>query len=426
MHRCKSCIQGVDPALHSRLVRNESDAYLQRISTQQQWSDEERAFQLLFFAPQDSPPLPAYKPDPEFLDPSHCRLCLEAVSQDDLVSHLKTNHQITSFHEYRQVVFLRTIAEWPQQISPQVLRSRLAAFKKELCDANFKEEACACCARLKRICKLRPVAFPPVSTASPPCWLPWDDEAWEKYREKWFDQVNELLNTNNYLTRFFRVDEKLRAATEGVRRFTDPTHIMLGVNDTSTFTSITGAEAWLRRVQTYVANLQRNLTADSVPAPGRDGDRWMLYRSPTMDITGNGTINCHLCRRCYECFRRTTGQKQTPSLIMPGEARANGLWRGPDPPELAALSYNEAKVINLARVYVSVKRVFLNRSSYARTSATEAPMYHQKNVVAYPQNPDAALRSLGMSPKNLAKMVVVQFVGEDLQSMRHDRDLRFK
>ena len=66
------------------------------------------------------------------------------------------------------------------------------------------------------------------------------------------------------------------------------------------------------------------------------------------------------------------------------------------PPEISSLSYNEAKVINLARIYVSVKRVFLDRSSYARTSASEAPLYHQKNVVAYPQSPDAALRALGI------------------------------
>ena len=108
---------------------------------------------------------------------------------------------------------------------------------------------------------------------------------------------------------------------------------------------------------------------------------------------------------------------------MPSEARANGLWRGPDPPEISSLSYNEANVINLARIYVSVKRVFLDRSSYARTSASEAPLYHQKNVVAYPQSPDAALRALGMSPTNLAKMVVVQYIGEDRQRLRHDKDL---
>ena len=44
---------------------------------------------------------------------------------------------------------------------------------------------------------------------------------------------------------------------------------------------------------------------------------------------------------------------------MPLVARANGLWRGPEPDELRSLTFCEAKVIDLARVYVSVKRVFL-------------------------------------------------------------------
>ena len=78
----------------------------------------------------------------------------------------------------------------------------------------------------------------------------------------------------------------------------------------------------------------------------------------------------------------------------------------------------------MARVYVSVKRIFLDRSSYAATTATEAPLYHQKNVVAYPQNPDAALCALGMSPTALAKTVVVQFVGENRAALRHEKDLR--
>ena len=62
---------------------------------------------------------------------------------------------------------------------------------------------------------------------------------------------------------------------------------------------------------------------------------------------------------------------------MPSMARANGLWHGPVPPELEALSYVESKVLNQARIYVSVKRVFLDRRSYAATKASEAPRYHQ-------------------------------------------------
>jgi len=108
---------------------------------------------------------------------------------------------------------------------------------------------------------------------------------------------------------------------------------------------------------------------------------------------------------------------------MPEASRANGLWHGPVPKELRDLNYCEAKVINLARIYVSVKRIFLDRQSYARTSEAEAPRYHQKNVVAYPQNPDTALRAIGMNPSNLAKMVIVQFVGENRQELRQHGEL---
>ena len=50
-------------------------------------------------------------------------------------------------------------------------------------------------------------------------------------------------------------------------------------------------------------------------------------------------------------------------------------------------------------------------------------MYHQNNVVAYPQDPDAALTALGMTPHNLAKMLTVQFVGTDRQALRREPDL---
>ena len=110
---------------------------------------------------------------------------------------------------------------------------------------------------------------------------------------------------------------------------------------------------------------------------------------------------------------------------MLAEARANGLWHGPDPPEIASLSYSEAKVINLARVYVSVKRVFLDRSSYAKTTAAEAPLYHQRNVVAFPQNPDTVLRHVyGTEPSQLTRVVQVQFVGEDREGLRRHPDLQ--
>ena len=91
------------------------------------------------------------------MDPSHCRLCLQSVPKHELQSHLESVHQISSIQAYRHEVFARTLAEWPQQITPQILRSRLAAFTVEMSDQNFKELPCASCARQKRICKLREV-----------------------------------------------------------------------------------------------------------------------------------------------------------------------------------------------------------------------------------------------------------------------------
>ena len=127
----------------------------------------------------------------------------------------------------------------------------------------------------------------------------------------------------------------------------------------------------------------------------------------------HGAISCNVCTHCIEPCRRVEGPKKRPRVTMLGQSRANGMWHGPDPPELQDLSYAECKVINLAHIYVSVKRVFLDRSSYARTTKSETPLYHQSNVVAYPQNPDAALTAVGMGPQTLAKMLMVQFVDSD-------------
>ena len=79
--------------------------------------------------------------------------------------------------------------------------------------------------------------------------------------------------------------------------------------------------------------------------------------------------------------------------------------------------------MNLACINVSVKRVFLNSASDARTSASEAPLYHHRNVVAFPQNVDKTLTSLGTSPGVLADHVLVQLVEEDREALRQHRDL---
>ena len=424
MHSCKSCVTNLSPQAHYNIVRAESEAYLQKIAVQQQWSEDSPALQLLLLPKRTMPPLPQYQAEPAYIDPHHCRLCMESVTEANLADHLLSVHQMTSLQQYRHEVFERTLGEWPQQITAQILRARLAAFTSELCDSNFKELPCASCARQKRICKLRAVQFPPASALSPPSWLPWDESLWLKHRQSWCDQIDDLFSIENYLERFYLEETRLDAAREEIKKFDGPAHRVPGENTVCQFSSVADAEAWHRRVCVFFENIRRDLQADSVPAPGREGCRWLLYASGALTIADDGTIDCYLCRRCHDALSRTTGKEQHPEPRMPAEARANGLWRGPDPQEIADLSYSEAKVINTARVYVSVKRVFLDRSSYAATTAAEAPLYHQKNVVAYPQSPDAAIRAVGMSPTALAKTVVVQFVGENREALRHEKDLR--
>ena len=44
-------------------------------------------------------------------------------------------------------------------------------------------------------------------------------------------------------------------------------------------------------------------------------------------------------------------------------------------------------------------------------------------MVAFPQNPEAALRAVGITPQSLAKTLIVQYVGENREHLRHDPDL---
>ena len=88
MHRCKGCIAGVAADVHFNLVRSESEAYIEQTSEQQQWSGNESALQLLLL-PESTSPLPIYRDSPEYLNPFHCRLCLQPLMPSELVGHLR-------------------------------------------------------------------------------------------------------------------------------------------------------------------------------------------------------------------------------------------------------------------------------------------------------------------------------------------------
>ena len=232
---------------------------------------------------------------------------------------------------------------------------------------------------MKRQGKLFQVVFPARSSDTVPSWLPWSHDEWISHRAAWFAQLDEVFDIENYLSNFFHVEQHATAAGKEVLAFAQ------GRDTDSSFPTVHAAEAWQRRVHTWVANLRHDLRQDSVPAPSSGDTHWLLFRGSNMQIhPDTGAIFCSLCKHCIEPLRRVEGSRKRPHVTMPAQARANGMWHGPDPPELQDLSYAECKVINLARIYVSVKRVFLDRSSYARTTKSETPLYHQSNVVAYP------------------------------------------
>ena len=406
MHQCKNCFLHRSKQELFEFVREESLRYREKLPMQQRLTRHDPALQLLVLpTPASEEPLPRYSAEPAYLSPAHCRLCLQPT--DDLEKHLqqecpaqeKKNDEVQKSSQqdpaasqapsktqvYRQEVFAKVVKEWPQPISPQVLRSRLAAFKNAMCDDAFKLAACASCARQKCNRDLKPVLFPPVDAVECPAWLQdhWSNEEWSIHRESWFEQLDDVLNIDSYLRVFFKVQERLSSAAVAVASFDLP-----DVTNQN-FTSKEEAESWLRRVQQWSENLQQDLMRDSVPAPGEPDKRWLLFQNGSLQIDKRtGGISCNLCKECLTAFAKVKpGGTKEPNVKMPSRARANGLWHGPDPEELRVLSYTECKVINMARIYVSVKRVFLERESYAGTSHSETPLYHQRNVVAYPQSP---------------------------------------
>ena len=86
---------------------------------------------------------------------------------------------------------------------------------------------------------------------------------------------------------------------------------------------------------------------------------YLLYfpKPPTQAFEQPGiAIECRLCRKCAQNFRRRD-RRGKPTPTMPYCARARGMWGGPEPQQIAALTFLERRVVQLARVYVCVKRV---------------------------------------------------------------------
>ena len=143
---------------------------------------------------------------------------------------------------YREIVLKQAWESWPTPISPQVLRSRLAAFKAEMTDENYALATCAICCREKRTCKLRRVCIPGTTTVPCPEWLNWSEDFWQEKGSDWLKQLNALFCVENYLHRFFCVRERVKQAEDEVHALRAASPSQLG------FTNLERASAWHARV----------------------------------------------------------------------------------------------------------------------------------------------------------------------------------
>eukprot|EP00973_Karenia_brevis_P057371 7980115-Karenia_brevis.AAC.1 len=50
---------------------------------------------------------------------------------------------------------------------------------------------------------------------------------------------------------------------------------------------------------------------------------------------------------------------------------------------------------------------------WAKANVDALPQYSTNNVIAYPQDPDAAVRTICVFPEKLYQVLTVQFVGDD-------------
>ena len=204
----------------------------------------------------------------------------------------------------------------------------------QMSDDNYLMAVCASCARQKRRCKLKPITFVRREADVCPSWMPWDVEMWKKRRSTWYEQLDDIFNVEKYLRRIFHIEERVASATMGEAAFEE------GCDYPKEFESQAAARCWLKRVRRWVDNLRRDIRQDSVPAPGDGAQRWLLYPTSSLSQKANGDIDCLLCKRCFASLSHVDKSKE-PAARMPPDARANGMWHGPDPAALQDLTYTE-------------------------------------------------------------------------------------
>eukprot|EP00973_Karenia_brevis_P046400 6433729-Karenia_brevis.AAC.1 len=72
---------------------------------------------------------------------------------------------------------------------------------------------------------------------------------------------------------FHHTEERLLSAKKETLAFEEDSAL------STSFGSVSAAESWVRRVETWLDNIRQDLESDSLPAPGSTGVRWLLYPS---------------------------------------------------------------------------------------------------------------------------------------------------
>jgi hypothetical protein len=330
---------------------------------------------------------------------------------EGLARHVREEHGLDP-QEYRTKVFSLALAHGPSPVAVQTTRTCVHAYKTTHSDAAFQQGVCVSCACYQKNVDLRGVYLPTATEIQAPAWLGWSDQEWVSHRDAWFRQMDKVLNIDTYLETYFRASARVRAAESSL------VEARVNAAEGEPSPSVLIAERWLHRVRQWRQNMMDDLRVDSVPAPHDPSRFWLLYvrdapgvrRDAESDFSASAVgLHCRMCRWCVSAFARKDSTRK-PNVELPLLCRARGLWRGPEPAELKALSWVERKILRLGRVYCSVKRVLRMDAMWAGGNPDALPQYTTGNAVVFEQLPGVKTQIICLLPQHLAEDVAVQFV----------------
>jgi hypothetical protein len=212
----------------------------------------------------------------------------------------------------------------------------LYAYKHAQCDALLREEPCAVCGRYISLAHLSVVEMPRRNSGEVPGWLGAAGGGEDFSLHAWFDQMDALFNCDAYLHFYFQTTERQREAEAALD--TAREEVQRNAADEAAVARVAQAERWLHRVRGWAANLAADLRADAIAAPGDAEKRWLFTIAGCVQWPSeSGVFTCRCCKDCLRPLSKTNSAGEL-RVSMPQFARARGLWGGPVPEAIAALT----------------------------------------------------------------------------------------